>query len=229
MKIVSIILARSGSKAIKHKNLLKFKRQTLLERAIYFSLSCKFIDRTIVSTDSKKYQAIALKAGGECPSLRPKKISQDDSKDIQAFLHCLNYLKKKDNYKPDICINLRTTYPMRRKRDFKYGIDILKKNKKIQSIKSVYKLTFPIEKTWHITKQKLLKNTIATFKRDVWNFPRQMFKKAYVQNGNVDIVRTEVIQRYRSLSGSKIFPIIQNHFFDIDDIKDYKKIKNKLR
>ena len=227
-KVISLILARSGSKSIKHKNLLNFRGTTLLERAIKFSLSCSFIHRTIVSTDSAKYQKIATTAGAECTELRPKKISQDKSKDIDAFFHCLNWLKRKENYIPDIIINLRTTYPIRKKKDFLKAINIMKKKKNIHSVKSIYKLNFPIEKTWHLYKKNFIYNTTTKNRKDIWNSPRQSFNTAYVQNGNIDIVRTKIIHKYRSLSGIKIVPIIQNHFYDIDDLKDFRKLNNKL-
>ena len=78
LKTLCIIPARSGSKEIKNKNIYKlFKNETLLETSIKFAKKLKFIDKIIVSTDSRDYLKIAkkiLKSHSEC--LRPKKLSK---------------------------------------------------------------------------------------------------------------------------------------------------------
>ena len=55
-KVIAIIPARSGSKSIKNKNLQKIEGKTLLQKAIEFSNSIDEIDRTFVTTDTKKYR-----------------------------------------------------------------------------------------------------------------------------------------------------------------------------
>ena len=227
--VIAIIPARSGSKSIKNKNLQKINGKSLLERAIEFANSIKQISKTVVTTDSSHYQKLALKFGADCPFLRPKHLSTDTSYDIDVFLHCLNWLKRKENFNAEVVINLRPTYPFRKKKDFEYAIKKILKNKKIDSIKSVCKIPFPLEKSWILSKNKLLKNVIhKKLTREYWNLPRQELPNYYVQNGNIDIVRTDLIFK-KKMSGKKIFPILQDHFFDIDsylDLKQARKFKN---
>ena len=59
MNIVAIIPARKGSKSIKDKNIVRYKGEPLIYHSIRTALSIKLINRTIVSTNSKKYQLIA--------------------------------------------------------------------------------------------------------------------------------------------------------------------------
>ena len=92
-KIICIIPARSGSKRLKNKNILKFRGKPLFAHSIIQSRKSKLIHRTIVSTDSEHYRRIALKYGAEAPFLRPKKLSLDTSTDFECFDHCLKYLK----------------------------------------------------------------------------------------------------------------------------------------
>ena len=63
-KIYAIIPARSGSKGVKDKNLLKIKNRSLLDWSISAALRCESIDRVFVSTDSEKYADIALSCVG---------------------------------------------------------------------------------------------------------------------------------------------------------------------
>ena len=228
-KIIAIIPARSGSKSIKNKNLKKVKGISLLVRAIKFAKKIKIIDKVIVTTDSRIYQSIAINNGADCPFIRPKKYALDGSLDIEAFYHCLNWLKIECNYNSDICINLRPTYPIRKIKDFIFAINKIKKNKGIDSIKSICKIPFPLEKTWIIKKNNYLKNSLQHNSKELWNCPRQKLPSYYVQNGNIDIVRSKVILKKKKMSGLKIYPVIQNHFYDIDNLKDLKlekKFKN---
>ena len=72
VKILAIIPARSGSKRIKNKNIKYFKGKPLLAHSILHSIRSKYIQRTIVSTDSRKYAKIAIRYGAEVPFLSQK-------------------------------------------------------------------------------------------------------------------------------------------------------------
>ena len=61
MKFVAIIPARKGSKGIKNKNFKKFNNKPLIYWTLRAAKKSKFIDKIIVSTDSKKIQFYAKK------------------------------------------------------------------------------------------------------------------------------------------------------------------------
>ena len=61
MKFIVAIPARSGSKSIKDKNILIYKKKPLIYHSINLALKSKFVDRVIVSTDSLKYQKLSIK------------------------------------------------------------------------------------------------------------------------------------------------------------------------
>ena len=71
-------------------------------------MKSKIINRTIVSTDNKKIAKIALNYGAEVPFLRPKKISKDNSTDLDFILHTLKELQK-EKYYPELIVQLRHT------------------------------------------------------------------------------------------------------------------------
>lgn len=75
----AIVPARSGSKGIKHKNIIPFLKKPLMAHSINFAKKLKFIDRVILSTDSEKYKKIGKKFGAEVPFLRSKKAHFDET------------------------------------------------------------------------------------------------------------------------------------------------------
>ena len=95
LKILGVIGLRSGSKGLKNKNILKINNKPLAAIAIINAKNSKYINRVIVSTDSKYYAKISNKYGAETPFLRPKKLSTDLSDELDYIYHLLNFLKKK--------------------------------------------------------------------------------------------------------------------------------------
>ena len=61
MKIVALICARGNSLGLKNKNLLKFKKTTLLGNSIRQAFRSKYIQRVVVSTNNEKIMKEAKK------------------------------------------------------------------------------------------------------------------------------------------------------------------------
>ena len=77
MKPNCIIAARSGSKRIPNKNIIKIFGKPLISYPISVSIRSKLFNNVYVSTDSIKIKKIAQKFGAKVPSLRPKKLAED--------------------------------------------------------------------------------------------------------------------------------------------------------
>ena len=65
-KILAVIPARSGSKSIKNKNLLKINNQTLISIAVKKAVKSKLFDKVIISTDSMIYAKEGIKQVRKC-------------------------------------------------------------------------------------------------------------------------------------------------------------------
>ena len=76
-KIICIIPARSGSKRIKNKNILKFFGIPFLVRTIKTAKSSQIFEKIIVSSNSKKILNLGKKYGAINHGLREKKFSGD--------------------------------------------------------------------------------------------------------------------------------------------------------
>ena len=130
MKIVSIILARSGSKQIPNKNLVKVNNKPLIFYSINASLKSK-VNETWVSSDSEKILRIAKRFGAKT-LLRPQKYATDNASSESALLHFAK------NVFFDIVVFIQPTSPLIIPSDINKGISLI--NKKYDSIISVSEL-----------------------------------------------------------------------------------------
>ena len=227
-EIMALIPARGGSKTIPDKNIRLISGKPLLAHSIEHSLASKLINRTIVSTDSPVYAEIARKYGAEVPFLRPPEISQDASTDLEAFEHALNWLYENENYVPDICVHLRSTYPIRNIEDIDAAIRILVENPDIDSLRSVTPASATPFKMWFRGDDGLLSPAVKTKIKDAYNLPRQTLPQAFIQNACIDVVRTRAITEMHSMTGSRTFGYVMDNNFDIDTEQQLRNAETYL-
>ena len=139
-KALILICAKKSSSEIKNKNLIRYKGRTLVEHSVIQAQKLKknFNVRVICSTDSNKIAKIAKKAGAFIPFIRPKNLAKNNSPEWFVWKHAINFLRKTENYNPEIFISLSPTAPLRRTKDILKCVNTyLKKDKDI--IVSVHK------------------------------------------------------------------------------------------
>ena len=90
-EVLAIIPARGGSKGLPGKNLRLLAGHPLIAYSIAAGLQAKLVNRVICSTDSEEIAGIARQYGAELPFMRPAELAQDDSPDIDAFQHILEF------------------------------------------------------------------------------------------------------------------------------------------
>ena len=229
--VLVIIPCRSGSKGIRNKNILKLNGVPLINYSIFFAKKLKFVDKILVTTDSKRYQKIINFQGNFSPYLRPKKISKDLSLDIDFIKHGLNWLKKNENFNPYFIVHLRPTSPLRKLQDVENAIKKIANDSSIDSVRSVSKLNKPIEKIWYKNPKGILKQ-VAKQKRkfkEPFNAPRQSLTQVYSQNALFDVYKSDNIRKNNLLSGKKIFGYLTKESLDIDNMNDFKICKKKIK
>jgi CMP-N,N'-diacetyllegionaminic acid synthase len=222
VRTLAIIPCRSGSKGIKNKNIKKIFKKHLIYYSIKFAQNCNFIDKVIISTDSKKYQSIGKAYGLYTSFLRPKKISGDFSLDIDFVRHSLKMLKK-ENFVPEFIILLRPTSPIRKIKELKQCLNILKKNKKFSSIRSITRINKSLYKTWYYQSGNKINPVLKNDTNLLYPYdsPRQKLKNFYIHNGVYDIFRYSLLKK-NTISGSNIYGYEMKEFTDLDDPKDIK-------
>ena len=204
LKVLAIIPARAGSKGILDKNLKLLGQHPLFSYSIAAGAVCKNIDRVIVSTDSAEYSRIAEKYGAEVPFLRPSKISGDTSTDAEFFTHAFEWLKRKENYIPDLVVHLRPTTPLRDISILEAAVTFMKKNDDATSLRSAYKTHLTPYKMFRKKQGYMMPFLSLESVPESYNLPRQHFEDSYIPNGYIDIVRPKVLLETNLLHGPKM-------------------------
>ena len=232
LKVYAVIPARSGSKSIKDKNILNFKGKPLFVHSIEQSLKSTLIDRVFVSTDSENYRKIAIANGAEAPFLRPSEKSADDSTDFDVFLHFIEWISENSITVPDIIVHLRQTYPTRPISIIDDAIKFFANNMdKADSLRTVVKCTQTPYKMWR--KEGLYLKPLLEVEDiyEFYNLPRQKLPQVYWQNACVDIIKTDIILKDKTISGTRIlhFEMDSEEINDIDDWNDFQKAEKRER
>jgi N-acylneuraminate cytidylyltransferase len=235
MNILCIIPARSGSKGIIDKNIKILNNKPLLCHSIDQAKESKYYKnkqmRIVVTTDSEKYADIAKNNGAEIPILRPSEISQDLSTDFEFIKHMIDYLKEKENYNPDLILQLRPTQPIRKIDDIDKCIDIfISKFEEYDSLRTVVpyeKSPFKMYEVKNNLLVPLFKTLIVNEKKidEPYNQCRQLLPQTYLHNGYIDILKPYLLDDEK-ISGDRIYPYIMNKedTIDIDTLDDWNKI-----
>jgi CMP-N-acetylneuraminic acid synthetase len=127
MRVLAIIPARGGSKGIPNKNIINLHDKPLIRYTIDSATNSKFIDRTIVSTDSEKIAEIAKQLGAEIPFLRPDDLATDTTPAYPVIEHAIKSLEQ-EGFVPDLVIFLQPTSPLRTSEHIDQALALSKEN-----------------------------------------------------------------------------------------------------
>ena len=214
--MVSLILARGGSKGVPKKNIKKLNGIPLIGYVITEAQKSKIIRDIYVSTDCEEIKKICLSFGVKVID-RPSNLSQDKSLDIDSFRHFCKEL----NYTEPI-IHLRATTPLIDSLVIDNAIEVFLKNKnKITSLGSAHETS---ESVYKYYKQDGLYWRPIVDGMDT-NLPRQSYPKTYSPNGYIDIVTPEVFMNSDNFYGDKIYSFITDKTYEIDTIDDFNYIE----
>ena len=207
MKIVSVILARGGSKGIKKKNIIEIKNKPLIAFAIEASNN-SLVDETWVSTDNEEIAYVSGKYGANILN-RPKELATDTSKSEDALVHFAN------NVDFDILVFIQPTSPLLSETYINDGIKMMDE---YDSVFSAYR------EHW-IPRWTLDSKPIDW---DIYDRPRrQDVDASYVENGSFYITTKENLLRSNLRYSGKIgvveMPLGES--FQIDTMEDLNFIK----
>jgi CMP-N,N'-diacetyllegionaminic acid synthase len=214
--MISLILARGGSKGVQKKNIKKLLGKPLIEYVITSAKQSKKITDIYVSSDDEEIIEISKKLGCKI-IVRPSELSNDISLDIDSFRHFCEEL----NYTEPI-IHLRATTPLISPLVIDDAIEVYLKNKnRLTSLRSAHETS---ESVYKFYKQNGLYWYPIVDGMDT-NLPRQSYPKTYSPNGYIDIVNPQVFMNSDSFYGDKIYSFITDKTYEIDTIDDFNYIE----
>lgn len=207
-KILAVIPARSGSKGLKNKNILKLNKKPLIQYTIDQAKKSKFINKISISTDSKIIDKIAKKEKIWCDKLRPKKISGDKSK----LYHAIKFVIDNIKFKPDIIVELHPTHMFRSTRLIDQAIETFLK-KKLESLISILE----VKNTAHPDFVINLKKNLIQYHKSPTVFNRNYLNKRYQSSGIIIISTLKSFLKNKSMVGKKCYGyIIEDDIEKID-------------
>ena len=216
-KLLTIILARKGSKRIKDKNLRKIGKYSLFENTIRFALKLKNYSDIVVSTNDLRIINISKKYKVLNPGLRPEYLSGRYSSSLNVVKYLIKWYEREIKKSVGGIILLQPTSPFRILNLILKSINSYKKNK--YNYVSITKHKDNKKNKLYLSKKKFLelpdKNKVAN---------------CYI-NGNFYILNSKKIKTntLQTLLKSKTKGIMiksKKISLDIDTDSDLKKARN---
>jgi len=225
LEILSIIPARGGSKGIPMKNLVKLKHKPLLYYSIKASLNLKHIAKTVVTTDNERIARYAKKLSAQVV-IRPKRLANDKARLEPTIEHTLDFLKKNENYIPNVVLLLQNTSPLRTSKHIDDAIRLFI-TKKFDSVFSAYPSHYFL---WKLKNKKAHPVNYNPFKRP----NRQEIITEFVENGAIYITKYDSFKKSRCRISGKIgiYPMPPELSLEVDtkdDLEIIKSIMNRIK
>jgi len=202
MKILTVILARGGSKGIPKKNLSLIGNKPLVTHIIETSLKVanSYEMDVIVSSDSDEIIEVAKKTGAWVPFKRPSYLAEDDVESLPVVKHAVEHVENIKKFKYEIIIYAQPTSPLCRDVDFKSCINALIKNKDLESSVPITEVSTHPFKMKKINPQGYLSNFIDQGFEDMR--PRQKLPKVFRRAGSIYVSKRHVIMEKNTLLGN---------------------------
>lgn len=215
--MICIIPARSGSKRLKKKNILKFANKPLIFHTIESALKSKYIDKVVLSTDSPEIASICETLDVLIPFYRPDNLANDSATTVDTVIYTLDRLINEYKYEISNFILLQPTSPLRNEIDINNAIEIFNNNN-VNSVVSVTKSKLSLNSILLISEDgALIRGTNATSTMN-------SNEHYYYPNGAIYIYNYYQYKKYRKTIIDKTLPYIMdnNRSIDIDTISDFE-------
>jgi len=211
MKIVSVIPARGGSKAVPRKNIKLLDGKPLISYIINSSLASNYVSETYVSTEDEEIARVSQEYGATVIK-RPIKLSKDNTSSEDVLLHFAN------NVDFDVLVFLQCTSPLTKKEDIDGAIELYN-SKKFNSVLSVCDNTGGFFCGGFLWDENGTSNNYDYKKRP----RRQDMKKLYRENGAIYIIsKKDLIKNKNRLCGKiGLYVMPQKRSFEIDEPEDF--------
>jgi len=228
MSIIALIPARKGSKGLPGKNIKPLGGRPLLAYSIKAALGSKKINRVILSTDSEEYAEIGVKYGAEVPFLRPEKMAEDHSPDIEWLEHALDWFLQKGESLPRLIVHLRPTTPLRDTSIIDKAIQMIEEDESASALRSVQEMSQTAYKSFEIKNGYLACLCTQAHDIETTNQARQKFPKTFEPNGYVDVLKTDFIINSKKMHGHRAIAYQTPRVSEVDAAEDFDYLEYQL-
>ena len=224
--VLAVIPARGGSKGLKNKNIKVIAGKPLISWTIDAALKSKYIDKVIVSTDSKEIEKISKEYGASVPFLRPKELAEDDTSSIDVMLHAIEHFPE---YK--IVIMLQPTSPLRECSHIDQAFELFFKSNVVSCVSVTKDKKTPF---WSFSMDNE-NNLVSLFPNKEIPSRRQEIISTYHLNGAIYISTFLNLKKHKTFILEETFGYEMSieSSVDIDDIDDFnlasRLLKKKLK
>jgi len=222
-KSVAFIPARSGSKRIPNKNILRLAGHPMLAYTVRAAIDSGIFDSVICATDSQLYADIASYYGAEVPLLRSADISDDKSADIEWVLWMLRGLEDMGRQYEAFSI-LRPTNPFRSASTIQRAWQSFNDDPKADSLRAVEKCKQHPGKMWKVHGNRMLPIFPFSINDVPWHSSQYAsLPEIYVQNASLEIAWSRTVLELGTIAGEVVIPFISQGFegFDINEPEDF--------
>lgn len=225
MKILSIILARGGSKGIPRKNLADIHGKPLVAFMIEKALQAKFESDVVLSTEDEEIAAAGKAHGALVPFMRPKELAEDHVRSLPVVQHAINEMEKRNGHPYDIIVYLQPTAPLCRVEDIEACVQALKDEPEFVSAVTTVKVATHPFKMKRVVNGNQLINFIDQGYEDMR--PRQELPPVYRRSGAVYASRRHVVMEENTLVGDpcKAIFVPEDTAVDIDRPVDLELVR----
>lgn len=215
-EVLAFIPARSESHRILRKNVRNFQGKPLLAHTIKQAIESPFINRTIVSTESRAIASLASRYGANVPFLRPGRLARSRSNLADAIIYTLQRLKQEEGYKPDYFVVLQTTSPLRLPEDIAACFKLIERT----NATTVLTIAPTHPKFYHL---KPNRDLILVNGRESGPWRTQDWPAGYLLNGAVYVVKTAVFLRERIIITKRTKAVVMPKWrsIDLDDAEEW--------
>lgn len=224
-EVLAIIPARGGSKSIPRKNIRSLAGYPLIAYSIAAGYAADTVTRLIVSTDDEEIASVARDFRAEVPFIRPEHLAQDTTPDLPVFQHALSWLEEREDYRPDIVVQLRPTSPFRKTIHIDQAVLMLLDHPEADSVRTVCTPFQNPFKMWKIMPDGLMRPLLDQGIPEAYNLPRQALPEVYWQTGYVDAAWGDTILEKGSMTGQAVLPLVigSEEWIDIDSQDDWHR------
>ena len=195
----------------------------LIAHTILSAEGCRFLDRTIVSTEDPEIADTARQWGGEAPFVRPEELSLDTTPTWPVLKHATAWIENEMGGQVDAVVLLQPTSPLRTSDDIDNAIELyleLRADVVASATPSPYIPHFTLVETSRGSPWALPSKSNAPFRQS-----RQRAPETWGLNGAIYVASRRVVfecKNHYEAERYAIYPMPEERSLDIDSELDFE-------